>query len=730
MKATPFGRLSFTMPARIDGSDCADIQLPWEILGDHTKTESLVHANRRLFRPIWDALMLKPDVLARRRVRRNPTLVRSDNEFKYVSIRNGVDVFQKIRATPALTLICEICEKRPELTFEELVESLQPDASGVDERKEIHSYCVRLLQLGALQVLAPVSEQERDWCTALIEELKNDPTASETVEAVDALRSASQVLRHQDGAEFHRTVQDVRVRLKKAFESLGAQHPAELESPVLEDVASNAELVLYRTKPLARLLSLLGRYVEITSRLSHPAREQARLRKYFEAAFAERESVPILEFFEKYYRDVFEDSVKRESTIAAQSGEGGPPQAWPSSYKGENPLLNCLLQHWKANSQLEEISIAASELSELMPVGQEPASGVISVFCTLSMSTDLCRAIVPFGSHTIGYGKFASRFLPVWPKAYHAELVAENERDCAQLIEYGDDAEHAANLHPQLTTSALLHPASDLKPHEYAIGHEQLRIVRDEGNSARVFIRNETTGKRVVPVDLGFVSPMLRKPFFKFVRAFAPIEGFAVNVPPAHPNETAIQTTGASVSYREDDTPDFTQVYYRPRVTFEKLVVLARRAWTVSCADIPKRGNSETDSGYFFRLNAWREAAGIPVVCYCKVIPESAVLGAQGSRVSPNREVAATGADKSVREESRANAPKSDADNSSRERRDRYKPQFLDFRSALIVLLTQKLNANGRGFFASFEECLPDTADCVQVGNRAFTTECTLEYRL
>ncbi|HEV7590231.1 MAG TPA: hypothetical protein VGO40_19080, partial [Longimicrobium sp.] len=172
------------------------------------------------------------------------------------------------------------------------------------------------------------------------------------------------------------------------------------------------------------------------------------------------------------------------------------------------------------------------------------------------------------------------------------------------------------------------------------------------------------TGRRVVPVDLGFLNPRMRPPLYQLVSRFTPPAMFGPPIPespeprrpraaaPEEPAAEAVDADTVAVGGGDADTagaapavdadtavadtaraaadgieippaepPPPPRILARPRVTFEGSLVLARRRWVVPGELFPQREPHEAAADFFVRANRWRREAGIPETSYVRINP-------------------------------------------------------------------------------------------------------------
>jgi len=214
----------------------------------------------------------------------------------------------------------------------------------------------------------------------------------------------------------------------------------------------------------------------------------------------------------------------------------------------------------------------------------------------------------------------------------------------------------------------------------------------------RVRLVNVTTGRQVVPVDLGFRNPRMRPLLFQMLSRMTPASAFVLN-PPAQPEEPEKPAdTGR-------EAPG--HIVHRPRVTYRGRLVLARRRWTLPQALFPGRDRRESEAGYFLRIQRWREELGLPEEVFVRIVDPG------GERVLPETMWPGQG--------------KNPPGKRPGLRDHLAKAQYIDFRNPLLVDLFSRMTENLETFQVILEERLPGRDQLISSGEDRFVTEMILQ---
>lgn len=150
------------------------------------------------------------------------------------------------------------------------------------------------------------------------------------------------------------------------------------------------------------------------------------------------------------------------------------------------------------------------------------------------------------------------------------------------------------NLHPAVTPYELVCPGElSSRPLEEQIPLEDLYIQDDlQEDCLRLYSRR--LGKKVIPLYLGFLVPMLLPEIQQVLLNFSPMNRCPLNL-----------WEGTRRARSEDGL-----VFY-PRVRY-KHIVLQRAMWKMPVSFIPQRESGQSDADYCLTIARWRKANGVP----------------------------------------------------------------------------------------------------------------------
>jgi len=286
-------------------------------------------------------------------------------------------------------------------------------------------------------------------------------------------------------------------------------------------------------------------------------------------------------------------------------------------------------------------------------------------------------------ANPFGYGRFFSRFLHIYPDA--TETVREWNRrseDDALLLEDCDASIFNANLHPPLMPGEVWMPGGQNSlPPERQTPITEIKL-RFDPETDELTLRHKESGRPIHVFDLGFQGPRGRSELFRMLGLFNP--GMYVS--------WEALTGAANDRRRSQDGP-----YSLPRIVVEDSLTLQRRQWVFPKDDTPLRKSSDNDWRYFQRVWRWKEKHGLPDDVFVYV-----TRGRQLENVDPELR--------------------------KKVGRDDYKPQYISFKSPLLVRLFEKL-ADKAPTALTVAEMLPAPRHLQKIGGAPCVTELIIQWQ-
>ena len=695
MKATPFATFCTVVPGELVAppADGPGGDAPPRLEGDLHARRSYVRINRALYATLLGHLTARPEVRRHLVVEPNPTLDLEEGRFVFLAVMGRREAFQRVPANEVLRHIASLLQDGGPATLGALAGALARDPRVQAAPEQAVAYLDRLLEIGFLRFRTGIDEQDADWdlpLRALLETMDDDH-ARRCAALLRTLRERSEAYARATLHERARLVGEIHAEIEAAFGAMGLEGGAGL--PFYEDTTADARAVLELTPGWRRAAETLVEWVRLTARLAEPRGEQATMRHFFDTRYRAG-AVPLLRFYEDFHREHLKEHLERERELAA-----GAARREEMEYDVENPFgleligaLNAardrlrerILARWREAPGAEEIRLSLAEVEEAVG-GVEPqpvACRSVNAFAIPVPPADGSDAalLLQAGRYLPGFGKYFSRFLYLLPEELREAVRVENEGLSRELLaEICGDSHFNGNLHPPLLPWELSYPTGESGAAEKQLRTSEIVVEPDADDPQALALRHAPTGRRVVPVDLGFLNYRARPPLYRLLSRFTPPAAFAPPIPG-----------------RLTPEDDAHAIAHRPRITVEGRVVLARRSWAIPGELFPRIGRDESASAFFARAVRWQRESGIPESCYLRilVLPDPpAEKGAPAARPAHDLE----------------------------------KPQFMDFANPLLVGMLGRMAAGLRSFRVLVEERLPGPGGVPRHEGAGYATEMVVQ---
>ena len=720
MKATPFSTFCSLLPGRLD-REAKQAAFDLDPLG---KTGH-IRLNKTLYALMLPYLLGRPGIRSRLDVELNPTLQPEGQGLLFLAARGQQEIFQRMGHNPVVELLRERFQDRSRLPWQDLVDTLCAHPEVEASPEQAAAYVDKMIDIGLLRFRVGIPEQEADWDRPFVDRLSpiDDELARRVVAFLQELRQIADAYGQADAGSRRAPLNRAKSLVAELFQEIAPGRTEVKAPPFYEDAGAGGEEQSTALRlDLGDLEPALLDYVRLTSRLAWPRTEQANMRHFFDSFYgAEPGSLPLLKFYEDYYREHFKEHLRHQhggpgvdhrgaDGQGDESDEDGPQldDKGEEGYSVFNPfglqfledldqghkLITRRIQElWAESPEAEELELSKSDFESAVdhvpPLQAEPFSVSLFTQYLADYRADGAPALVA-RSYLTGFGKYFSRFLYLLPEGVQKDLLSDNQSMTDQeLAEICGDANFNANLHPPLLPKELSYPTGEAGQEEHQILSSDVWVERDPASPFRLRLKRKSSGKAVVPVDLGFLNPRMRPHLFQLLSRFTPALSFNLPIP------------DTPTAMRDSELGD--QVRYRPRITYEGKLILARRQWQLTEAQFPGLGPQETSADYFFRVQEWRRQLGLPQEVFMRI----------DVRPSPAAAEPKAGAD----------SPEKRAKAGSPMRQHLYKPQYIDFHNPLLVDLFSRTRETLTYFQCTFEERLPGHGHLLPHGSDRFATE-------
>ena len=755
MKATPFSSFCAVLPGRIAPMD-ASPQL--RLAGDPAPRRGIVRLNKRLYSILLQHLSARATVRVHLPLEVNPTLRDTGRDLLFLASLNGHEVFQRLSNRDVVLTLVEILRRYGTLAAAPLAAALSEDPDVDASTDEAAAYVEQLISIGLLRFRLGIAEQNPDWDApfgALLDTI-DDPHARVAADALRALRASVVQYEHAPAAERPAIMGAMWNTVESMFVTFGLPGAAALGDLIVYEDSSADSWAEAQPAPLRPALNTLAGLMAHLRRLSWTRSEQATMRHFFATRYRDNDGdqpgatavgkrIPLLQFYEDFYRDHFKQHLER---VHGPANRASPEPAEP--YDVTNPfklpfvtrlldaqkaVIKVMTDAWTANPDAEEVHVASETIAAIGDqVDPRPTEGCsASVFAQVlppSSSDAPSRLLVLNGFYHAGFGKYFSRFLYLFDARVTHALRTQNAALTPDLLaEISGDSYFNANLHPRLLAWDIAYPTGETGQSNAQLLSADLDVTPAPDDEHALILVHRPTGRRVHAIDLGFLNTRMRPPLFQLLNQFGANFGFGLGVPEA-PASAA---------------PTTPRILVRPRFVYGGTLVLSRRRWTVSASLFPvRRQRDESPWQYFRRVNTWRTAHGIPERVYVRVRPlpsrqatanaaqppaEAADGAAHVEEAMERHGVAERPAGQDdVVEAAESPAPKpAGAAAPLRYSRDFLKPQYIDFSSPLLVRVFEKITGSMDQFVVHIEEELPGPADAIRWGEQPYAYELLLQ---
>jgi hypothetical protein len=563
-KATPFATFCAIIPGTFVDGEAADGEGETCFSGSPRAKRSFVRINKFLYGLLFDHLKTRPGVRHALRVERNPTIRTENERLVFLTAIDGREVFQRLADNEVLQLIASRFQEGQPPTLGDLIRALSSDPEIDATPEEAEAYLNKLIEIGFLRFHTGIREQDADWDLPFRELLlaMDDDHAHRTAELLAGLRE--RVARYSEAGVEERAavIDDMHAVIQSALEAMEITGRLRKDMPFYEDATSDASASIALTPGVRRAFSDLDTWVRLTARLAWPRAEQATMRHFFESYYGGSAPVPLLKFYEDFYREHFKAHVEKEQQRGRPPAEGEAPYDVGNPFgldviremgKVRTRMAELYRQAWNAAPDAETLDLTAEQI-EAAVAGAETVSAVprsMGAFALLvpgGAADGDPSVVLQSASYTAGYGKYFSRFLYMLPDDVQQDVRTANAALSSDLVaEICGDAQFNANLHPPLLEWEISYPTGESGATEQQLRSSEITVQPDPEDPQALCLMHGPSGRRVLPVDLGFLNPRMRPPLYQLLSRFTPPVMFAPPIPdtleaPRPPAPAAVQS--------------------------------------------------------------------------------------------------------------------------------------------------------------------------------------------
>ncbi len=616
----------------------------------------------------------------------NPTITMNRDILTFLINKNNVDFFQRIPLSPVLSFIIDSLKTSQGTCIHDLVNELEKSIDA--ERQSIESYIFSCVESGLIEIDLLVTGIDPNWNTTLLHrwEPYTQKVPGGSVSIITAALHEINMLCDQysttgsgerlnlskmayyiaEKASLAVWTNNRDQRIRRGMGEPPASNtftmPLRPENIFMEDARQPLPFRLSETVMEHFCTALAGFYRHMDFFEGRKG-ELLKMYAYFLKKYPGESSVPLLRFYEDYYKDI---RLREKKFTDLPQGEV-PPGFEFVKYTGEikRNKRDLLVKKWidllfeKTSFDLEQqvVSFMFSDIDEtnkqlgIIPdlTKKHSAGAFIQCAFTGDPATPECTGIM-VNSLSAAYGKMFSRFLYLFDDDITHD-VRKSILDCMPanglFAELQDAAYHNANLHPTLMPYEVRIPGGHIAlSAEQQINTAMLRVSPNHDRES-VQLIDTVTGKRVYSFDLGFQAPVGRSELFQLLCIFS------------YADYTSPQTLLTYINNKIfEATPKDKGVIIQPRIVYENNIVLQRKSWKIPLSIVPVRNSNEDFTSYYTRIIQWKNDLQLPGRVFVRAIEKS---------------------------------KRAELVESGKAGRDDYKPQYIDFNTVLFISLFEKL---------------------------------------
>lgn len=635
------------------------------------RLSSGVRLNNKLFDYIRLLMIHHPVLNEILEVQLNPTVVKENDHVQFLAAYRNIEAFQKMPGGSVVQWLHSLLTKP--VAIRTLTDTLSTHIPDTD-REQVKRYLLQLVSSGYLEAGIGCSAIDPEWDRQLLVFIKQHlpghplqelllqlqqkrelyalaPPAKryhllqEAGQALHALLTTLQQEAGVSGTDIHNggVEQEVRHQQERFDTTRFMSQQFPVSAIFYEDTYTTEKAVLPQAATEA-LVNKVEQLCTLLESLDTMQEERIRMRDFFLRHYGEHHQESITSFYKTYYQQ--EKKQQKEERK-----------------KGTSLSLTELLQPFNITG--ETIHLTVNDFHTITQTA--PCARGMFVQLFHDETGELCGVI----NHLLpGMGKVAGRFLDLFDPVITSHFNEWNERlhPGVMQLELSDGSSFNANIHPPLLPYGIRipgghsnYPANKLVPLSKV-------AVKYNPSTQLLSLVHTPDNKEIYAYDLSLQSFFNRSNFYQLLAHFNPDRRVSLRG----------LINAADERFPADKEHD---IVSKPRITFERTVIIRRKAWVIKTSCIPLPGNDEADAAYYARLATWRLNAGLP---------EHVFLFLKSYAIPAGPEEKA------------------------RMMKDDYKPQYICFTKPLLVILFRKLLSRA-GKHIYLEEMLPHVSQVQQV---------------
>lgn len=656
--------------------------------------QSKIRLNNGIFDYLKTLLILHPEINEYLYLKLNPTIQTTEDKVSFLINFHNLESFQNIPHTGVIQLLLEIVKQKDSLRMYEFIEKLQESIAG--NPKEIKEYLLKLVEIGLLEFDFKTSGIDPDWSSKLLNFLRQIKSSSQSLKqtilvlekqhvcceiyATSNTKERSTILEEMFkdfSMLFEHFLENMNIfkkdykAYKENYKSLFAseklkKHLYVLPSLTTEKLIYEDSFIKERGEVSKTLLTAvikdINSLIDLLQPLDSFQEERNRIQSFYIDYYGKKAEINLLDFYNLYYLHIkkSQQDLKNDNTDRYidehQENYNQTYRKWIEDFK-------CILKPI-IDKNKDEIHIDTNILKTMQEQWKNNRKTPLisrGMFMQVFYVENNFQVVV--NSISQGMGRASGRFLHLFNPNITKDLKTHNVQNSKEslFMELSDGSYFNANSHPPLLDHEIKIPDGHTSlPIESQIAVKDIRVYFDE-DIQEVCLKHSVTGKRILPFDLCLESLDHRSKLYQLLSYFSPDQTISFR-----PIQKAVQ----ELLFDTKKTSTKQEIYYFPRLIYNKQIILKRRRWSVLTESIPKKGEQQSDADYFLSINQWKQKHNFPdqIFLYLR-------------------------ANSTTKEQGQA---------------DDYKPQYIQFDSPLLMILWNKLLKKAKEYIY-FEEMSPDT---------------------
>lgn len=658
----------------------------------HLKGQLLKHPNFHLFIPL----------------RLNPTLKDTGDSFRFLANHRNVEIFRTIFRNPIADMIVRLLQDNPSgFTCQQIYTAMK--AQVATTKSGLIRYLQQLIDCGLIELDFGISGNDPDWdlkfiafleqrrkgmkgISKVVRLLKNLRKTSGRLSKVSAKLRAKLILKAH--TEYENTLRDFLTSISKGELSKAHAAAVAVFKPgqiFYEDTTIRVVQEIGQAG-LEQLCQYIDAAVSELNTLDYRGDEKRKMIGYFLQKYDAVSDVPVLTFYEDYYRDV-----KLPEENDRNAGDR-PVSKWQEENKlrrakWEAGLIDILESETDLGADEVNVTVSmlrrANNKASLLPVQRTGDS----VGCMIQLYTSAENGHLQAVLNGVmqGYGKLYSRFLHIVPEKV-ADVIIDHNRNKLDKdlihMENMDAACHNSNIHPCLFDKEIQSPGSNnssAPQDQLSVADFVIRYNEVSQNLDLIYLPENRPAKTY---DLGYLGLDGRSKLFLLLNEFSDSNSYTFS-PVAIAHNKLLQ--------QKDGRKPGEQILMYPRIVLEGCINLRRKNWIVPKHLLPLKREGESDMDYFASLNVWRKQYQIPAHVFVSIDPER-------SFTKKNM----------VKEQLLIS-------------RDDYKPQYISFDNPFMVNYLEKMMRKVPRIL-KIDEALPAKGSMALIGQESRVTENIIQW--